>query len=109
MAASSGVFAESVGGPPDAGDGATGADEDEEGAGGGGLFGGLMGGKKKDSVKKTPEKKKPPVKKTPAKKTAAKASARKSKFTLEGAAVPSGDDVAWALIGFILVALLILI
>ena len=104
MAASSGVFAESVGGPPDAGDGATGADEDED-AGGGGLFGGLMGGKKKDSVKKTPEKKK----KTPAKKPAAKAPARKSKFTLEGAAVPSGDDVAWALIGFILVALLILI
>ena len=45
--------------------------------------------------------------KAPAKKKDAKAPVRKSKFTLEGAPVVTGDDIAWALVGFILVALLI--
>lgn len=93
MAASSGVFSETVGGEPQ-----------EEEAGGGGLLGGLMGGGNEKPVAKAPAKK-APAKKAPAK----KAPARKGKFTLEGARVTTGDDVAWALVGFILVALLILI
>jgi len=95
MAASSGVFAETIGGPTrDEGGGAADEDAADEG---GGMFDGLLG-------KKTPTKK-TPTKKTPTKKTPA----RKSKFTLEGAPITSGDDMAWALLGFILVALLILI
>ena len=88
MAASSGVFSETVGGEPQ-----------EEEAGGGGLLGGLMGGGGEKPAAKAPAKKAP----------AKKAPARKGKFTLEGARVTTGDDVAWALVGFILVALLILI
>ena len=87
MAASSGVFAESVGGGGETG---------------------VVGKKTKTPVKK---KTKVPVKKTKAKapaKAKAKAPARKGKFTLEGAQVTTGDDIAWALVGFILVALLIL-
>ena len=95
MAASSGVFAETIGGPT-RDEGGGGADEDAADEGGG-MFDGLLG-------KKTPTKK-TPTKKTPTKKTPA----RKSKFTLEGAPITSGDDMAWALVGFILVALLILI
>ena len=95
MAASSGVFAETIGGPT-RDEGGGGADEDAADEGGG-MFDGLLG-------KKTPTKK-TPTKKTPTKKTPA----RKSKFTLEGAPITSGDDMAWALLGFILVALLILI
>jgi hypothetical protein len=100
MAASSGVFAETIGGPTrDEGGGAADEDAADEG---GGMFDGLLG--KKTPTKKTPTKK-TPTKKTPTKKTPA----RKSKFTLEGAPITSGDDMAWALLGFILVALLILI
>ena len=102
MSASSGVFSDSMEGPGDAA-------EPEEEAGGGGILGGLGGAKapakKKDA--KAPAKKKDA--KAPAKKKAAKAPARKSKFTLEGARVVTGDDIAWALVGFLLVALLILI
>ena len=100
MAASSGVFAETIGGPT-RDEGGGGADEDAADEGGG-MFDGLLG--KKTPTKKTPTKK-TPTKKTPTKKTPA----RKSKFTLEGAPITSGDDMAWALLGFILVALLILI
>jgi len=102
MSASSGVFSEVVGGPGAA---------DEEGDGG--MLGGVPGGGAKDV--KAPAKKKAakaPAKKKDAKapaKKATKAPARKSKFTLEGAPVVTGDDIAWALVGFILVALLILI
>jgi len=110
MAASSGVFAETIGGPTrDEGGGAADEDAADEG---GGMFDGLLG--KKTPTKKTPTKKTPtkktPTKKTPTKKTPTKKTpARKSKFTLEGAPITSGDDMAWALLGFILVALLILI
>jgi hypothetical protein len=105
MAASSGVFAETIGGPTrDEGGGAADEDAADEG---GGMFDGLLG--KKTPTKKTPTKK-TPTKKTPTKKTPTKKTpARKSKFTLEGAPITSGDDMAWALLGFILVALLILI
>jgi len=97
MAASSGVFSDTVGGEP------------QEEVGGGGLLGGLMGGGNEKPVAKAPAKK-APAKKAPAKKAPAKkAPARKGKFTLEGGRVTTGDDVAWALVGFILVALLILI
>jgi hypothetical protein len=73
-----------------------------------------MGGGNEKPVAKAPAKKAPakkaPAKKAPAKKAPAKkAPARKGKFTLEGARVTTGDDVAWSLVGFILVALLILI
>jgi hypothetical protein len=104
MAASSGVFAETIGGPTrDEGGGADEGAADE----GDGMFDGLLG--KKTPTKKTPTKK-TPTKKTPTKKTPTKKTpARKSKFTLEGAPITSGDDMAWALLGFILVALLILI
>jgi hypothetical protein len=100
MSASSGVFSEVVGGP-------------EEEAGGGG-FGGLLGGGAKAPAKAPAKKKdaKAPAKKKDAKapaKKATKAPARKSKFTLEGAPVVTGDDIAWAFVGFLLVALLILI
>jgi hypothetical protein len=91
MAASSGVFAESIGGGGETGGAAT----------------GVVGKKTKTPAKKT----KAPAKakaKAPAK-AKAKAPARKGKFTLEGAQVTTGDDIAWALVGFILVALLILI
>jgi hypothetical protein len=103
MSASSGVFSESIGGP-------SGAAEEEDEEGGGGVLGGLLGGgakapaKKKDAKAATKKK----DAKAPAKK-ATKAPARKSKFTLEGARVVTGDDIAWALVGFLLVALLILI
>ena len=98
MSASSGVFSETVGG----------AVEEEEESGGGGILGGLMGGG--DEKPAASKKAKAPAKKAPAKKAPAKkAPARKGKFTLEGARVTTGDDVAWALVGFILVALLILI
>ena len=110
MAASSGVFAETIGGPT-RDEGGGGADEDAADEGGG-MFDGLLG--KKTPTKKTPTKKTPtkktPTKKTPTKKPPTKKTpARKSKFTLEGAPITSGDDMAWALLGFILVALLILI
>jgi hypothetical protein len=114
MAASSGVFAETIGGPTsDEGGGEAAEGEAVEGDAAtddgnvekkGGMFGGLFG-KKKDAAKD----KKPTTKKTPTKKTPTKKPAGKSKFTLEGAAITSGDDIAWALLGFILVALLILI
>jgi len=98
MAASSGVFAETIGGPTS-----------DEGDGTGEEGGGITDSKKKTPAKKTPAKK-TPAKKTPAKKTPAKKTpVRKSRFALEGAPIASGDDIAWALLGFILVALLILI
>ena len=99
MAASSGVFAETVGGP-----------SDDDGEGEGDVSTTDTATKKKPAAKK-PAAKKPATKKPAAKKPAAKkpAAKRKSKFTLEGAPVTSGDDIAWALVGFILVALLIIL
>lgn len=78
--------------------------EDEEG---GGLLGGLVGGSKKEKAPSTKKDKAKAKPKVPAKKP--KAPARKSKFTIEGAPVTTGDDITWALVGFLLVALLILI
>jgi hypothetical protein len=109
MAASSGVFAETVGGPSDEEGGAT--DDDEEGVGGTGT-----GTKKAKKAKKAkaPKKAKKAKKAKAPKKAKAKANKvkaapkRKSKFALEGAPITSGDDIAWALVGFILVAILIL-
>jgi hypothetical protein len=100
MAASSGVFAETVGGPSDEEGGAT--DDDEEGVGGTGT-----GTKKAKKAKAKKAKKAKAPKKAKANKVKA-APKRKSKFALEGAPITSGDDIAWALVGFILVAILIL-
>jgi hypothetical protein len=116
MAASSGVFAETIGGPSDEEGAATG--DDEETAMGSKTKKTKAAPKKAAPKKATPKKatpKKTAPKKTAPKKTAPKKAApkktapkRKSKFALEGAPITSGDDIAWALVGFILVAILVL-